>query len=206
MSNDKSLRVSHRYNRLPGSSFNLFAASVVVGMANNPAYLNPLVPLDQLSALQVDFEQKNLASKLGGSVAMALKNEARAALTDALRRQGSYVQGVAQNLSTLLSSGYVAASRNNAQTPLVKPWILKILNNGLGQLLLRVKPVANARSYQVQIQIGNGPWQEAGFSNQARRMVVANLTPGTVYNIRVRAIGGSTGFSEWSNVTSARSL
>ena len=128
MSNDKSLRVSHRYNRLPGSSFNLFAASVVVGMANNPAYLNPLVPLDQLSALQVDFEQKNLASKLGGSVAMALKNEARAALTDALRRQGSYVQGVAQNLSTLLSSGYVAASRNNAQTPLVKPWILKILN------------------------------------------------------------------------------
>jgi hypothetical protein len=206
MSNKNSLRVSHRYNRLPGTSFNMFATSVVIAMTNNPAYVNPLVPLDQLSALQVDFEQKNLASKLGGKVATALKNEARAALTDALRRQGSYVQGVAQNHSTLLSSGYLAASRNNAQTPLLKPWVRKILNNGPGQLLLRITPVANARSYQIQVQEGDGSWQEAGFSNQARRIMVANLTPGTLYNIRVRALGGSTGFSDWSLVTSARSL
>lgn len=206
MSNKNSLRVSHRYTRLPGASFNLFASSVVLGMTNNPAYLNPLVPLDQLSSLQQDFEQKNLASKLGGSVAMALRKEARAALTDALRRQGIYVQGVAQNLSTLLSSGYTAASRNSAQTPLVKPWVRKILNNGTGQLLLRITSIANARNYQVQIQIGDGAWQEAGIFSRARRIVLANLTPGTVYNIRVRALGGSTGYSEWSNVTSRMSL
>jgi hypothetical protein len=206
ISNKNSLRVSHRYTRLPGSSFNFFASSVVVGMTDNPAFPNPIVPLDLLSALQMDFEQKNLVSKLGGGVAMALKNEARAALTDALRRQGAYVQGVAQNLSTLLSSGYVAASRNNAQTRLLKPWVRKILNNGPGQLLLRITPVANARSYHIQVQEGDGPWQEAGFSNQARRIMVANLTPGTLYNIRVRALGGSTGFSDWSLVTSARSL
>ncbi len=206
MSKKNSLRVSHRYTRLPGSSFNLFASSVVLGMTDNPAYPNPIVPLNQLSALQVDFDQKNLASKLGGKVAMALKDEARAALTDALRRQGSYVQGVTPNLSTLLSSGYVAASRNSVQTPLIKPWIRKILNEGTGQLLLRITPVANARSYQVQIQIGDGPWQEAGFSNQARRIMVTNLTPGTVYNIRVRAIGGSTNCSDWSPITSRMSL
>ena len=206
MSNKNSLRVSHRYTRLPGASFNMFASSVVLGMTNNPAYSNPLVPLDQLSALQQDFEQKDLASKLGGKVAMALRNEARAALTEALRRQGSYVQGAAQNLSTLLSSGYTAASRNSAQTPLVRPWVRKIINNGTGQLLLRITPVANARNYQVQVQIGDGVWQEAGISSQARRMVLANLTPGTMYNFRVRALGGSTGYSDWSPVTSRMSL
>src|SRR5664280_23934 len=168
MSNKISLRVSHRYTRLPGPSFNLFASSVVIAMTNNPAYLNPLVPLDQLSALQLDFEQKMAASEIGGKLATVVKNEARAALTDALRRQGSYVQGVAQNLSTLLSSGYLAASRNSAQTPLVKPWVRKILNNGPEQLLLRITPVANARNYQVQIQVGDGSWQAAGIFSQAR--------------------------------------
>jgi hypothetical protein len=33
-------------------------------------------------------------------------------------------------------------------------------------------------------------------------MVLANLTSGTNYNIRVRALGGRTGYSEWSMVTS----
>jgi hypothetical protein len=54
--------------------------------------------------------------------------------------------------------------------------------------------------------VGGGEWQEAGIFPQARRMVLANLTPGTIYNIRVRALGGSTGYSEWSPVTSRMSL
>jgi len=31
-----------------------------------------------------------------------------------------------------------------------------------------------------------------------RRIVLLGLTPGTIYFVRVRAIGGSTGYSEWS--------
>jgi hypothetical protein len=75
-----------------------------------------------------------------------------------------------------------------------------------GQLTLRITPIANARNYQIQTQVGDGGWQEAGIFSQSRRVVVANLTPGTVYNLRVRAIGGSTGYSEWSSVTSRMSL
>lgn len=43
-----------------------------------------------------------------------------------------------------------------------------------------------------------GPWQEAGIYTQARRIVLLGLTPGTIYFTRVRAIGGSTGYSDWS--------
>jgi len=44
----------------------------------------------------------------------------------------------------------------------------------------------------------NGPWQEAGIVTEARRIVLPGLTPGTIYFVRARAIGGSTGYSEWS--------
>ena len=30
-------------------------------------------------------------------------------------------------------------------------------------------------------------------------MIITNLTPGTIYTFRVRAIGGSTGSSDWSD-------
>ena len=206
MSTPLTLRVSHRYTRLRDSSVNVFASSVVVALTQNPAYLNPRVPLAQLSALQTDFAQKMSASAMNGRAAKAAKKEARTALLDALRRQGLYVQSIATSLSMLLSSGYTSVSMNRAPAPLGRPVIFKILTEFSGQLTLRVSPVANARNYQVQIQVGDGGWQEVGFFNQARRIVVTNLTPGTVYQLRVRALGGSTGTSGWSPVTSQMSL
>ena len=175
-------------------------------MTDNPAFPNPLVPLAELSALQMDFEQKITASLIGGKVATALKNEARTALLGGLRREGIYVQGVSPNRSTLLSSGYSEASQNRAQTQLVTPFILKILNEATCQLTLRVTPVANARNYQVEVQAGDGAWQQAGIFSQARRMVLTNLTPGTMYNIRIRALGGSNGTSDWSMVASRMAI
>ena len=58
----------------------------------------------------------------------------------------------------------------------------------------------DARSYQVQTNTnGNGTWQDAEIFTQSRRIVLGNLTPGTTYSIRARAMGGSTGGSEWSD-------
>jgi hypothetical protein len=184
----------------------MFTYSVIIAMTGNPAFPNPLVPLAELSALQMDFEQKLTASKIGGKVATALKNESRKALLGGLRSEGIYVQGASSNRSTLLSSGYLAASQNRAQVPLVKPCILKILNEATGQLTLRVTPVANARNYQVEVQVGDGAWQQAGIFSQVRRMVVTNMTPGTMYKIRVRALGGSNGTSDWSMIYSRMAI
>ncbi len=66
------------------------------------------------------------------------------------------------------------------------------------QLLLRLTPVTNAKSYQLQISTAGGAWTEAGIYTQARRIVLPGLTSGTIYNVRARAIGGSTGYSDWS--------
>jgi len=38
-----------------------------------------------------------------------------------------------------------------------------------------------------------------GQFTQGRRIVLKELTPGTTYNIQARAVGGSTGYSDWSD-------
>jgi hypothetical protein len=68
-------------------------------------------------------------------------------------------------------------------------------NAGTTKFLLRLMPVANARSYHVQLSTDDGKtWQEGLISTQARRITLTGLTPGTTY----RAIGGSTGCSDWT--------
>lgn len=204
---NSTYRVSRRFTRLSDASLNCFAGSVIVAMTDNPVFPNPLIPLSQLADMQQTFSAACVASAMGGSAATSWKNDCRGILLTALRSQAGYVEHLCRNnLAGLLSSGFTNANPNRAQSVLAVPTILKILNERSGQLTLRLKPVANARNYQVQVQVGEGGWQEAGFYNQARRIVVLNLTPGTVYQIRARALGGSTGYSDWSPVTSQMSL
>lgn len=70
------------------------------------------------------------------------------------------------------------------------------------QLLVRLTPITNAKSYNMQTNTGNGTWVDAGIFTQARRIVLEGLAPGTTYTIRGRAIGGSTGQSAWSDPVS----
>ena len=39
----------------------------------------------------------------------------------------------------------------------------------------------------------------AGIFTNSRRIEIGNLTPGTTYTVQTRAIGGSKGYSEWSD-------
>jgi hypothetical protein len=103
-----------------------------------------------------------------------------------------------QDLDVLLTSGFYANSTNRAQSPLVQPVILAIENNAATQLLVRVVPVTNARSYQVRLMLGSNPPVDGGIFTQARGIILTNLTSAATYAVQVRAIGGSTGYSEWS--------
>jgi hypothetical protein len=101
----------------------------------------------------------------------------------------------------LLSSGYQAVSTNRAQTQLDIPAIVSIGNEMTGQFAVSLQPVNNARAYEVQYKNGAG-WLPAGTFTQARKIVVPNLTPGTTYSVQARAVGGSTGYSDWSDPVS----
>lgn len=203
----RNFRVSLRFSRLSDSELKIFTTEIIGAMTDNPLFPAPLVPLTELSALWQAFDAAMLASETGGVLTTVVKNDCRAELLSALRRQASYVQGICRHDETgLLSSGFKPASQNRAPAPLLKPIILKVLNERTETLTLRVTPVSNARSYEVQRRTADGEWQTVGVFSQARRIEVGGLTPGALYDLRVRAIGGSTGTSEWSMPTSARSL
>jgi hypothetical protein len=86
---------------------------------------------------------------------------------------------------------------NTAQSPLTQP-VFTLDNSLTAQMTVDLQAVTNAKAYQVQFSIGTGAWQEAGIYPNTRGIVLTGLTPGTMCNVRIRAIGGSTQYSEWS--------
>jgi Fibronectin type III domain len=103
------------------------------------------------------------------------------------------------DLEMLLATGYLPASTNRTSSPLDDTAITGLFNNGTTQVLLRLQSVVNAKAYQVQTSSDGGKtWVDACVSSQARRIVITGLTAGATYQVRARAIGGSTGASNWT--------
>lgn len=154
-----------------------------------------------IKTLADDLNAKQAAMITGGTVEKAARDNAFDALTAALDSDADAVEMVVgMNLEMLLATGYLPASTNRTSSPLDDTAIMGLFNNGTTQALLRLKKVTNAKSYQVQTSCDNGKtWQEAVVSTKAIRIVIPNLLPGTTYLVRARAIGGSTGASNWTN-------
>jgi hypothetical protein len=197
------VHVSLSFAQLPDAALDEFTGQVLAGLNGNAAFATPAVPLPDLSTAKDAFEAAMAGMANGGKQATAIKDAARATLINLLRQEANYVQGAANNdLATLLSSGFQAASNNKAQTQLTKPTILDILNEMSTQLVVRSKPVPNAHAYEAQIKNGTGGFVPAGTFTQTRRMVLTGLTPGQTYTVQIRAVGGSTGYSDWSDPVS----
>jgi len=205
-----NLKVSREFVKYSDAGLDEFANGVITGLTGNTAFPTPPVPLippvppdpkapPDLTTLDEAFRDA-IAAATGDPQDTAVKKTAREALLDGLRKDANYVQTQSSHsVETLLSSGYTATSTNHAQTPLTPPVIQELSNAGTTKLLLRLVPVANARSYHVQSSLDDGKtWQEGLISTQARRIMLTGLTPGTMYRVRVRAIGGSTGCSDWT--------
>jgi hypothetical protein len=196
----KSIRIALSFATLPNDQFNSFAILVIVCLKINPLFPNLPVAIATLTALQTAFQDALNAAAQGGKLEMAARNEARIPLAIALRQIAGYIQSLAPTLtlSQVLSSGYDVMSNNNAQSPLAQPLLTGLDNSISMQLGVSLQPVANARAYQVQYCIGTGPWLEGGIFPSTKGIIIYNLTPGTTYSVRVRAIGGSTQYSDWS--------
>ena len=194
-------RVSYAFTGLSDNALIGYLTVVIICLTGNAAFPNLPITLANLQTLLTAFQNAvNAMVQGGGQQATAVRDETRIALLDAFRKTGAYVQSVALNsLSTLLSSGFTNVSAPSAQTPLPAPTILLVANNGTTKVLLRLSPITNARSYETRLSADGGKtWISGGISSQARRIILSSLTPGTVYTIQARALGGSTGQSDWS--------
>lgn len=175
---------------------------------------NPTIPVTA-AALATGisaFTTAIAAAEQGGPADTAVKVQKREELTELMRDLADYVQtNHDDDMAKLLASGFLAASTNRAPSPLDAPTIKDIVNSGSSQLKVRITAVPNARSYEARYAlIGSGgapgPWQDGGTFASSRNILLTGLTPGGNYQIQIRAVGGSTGYSDWSDAVSHMSL
>ena len=209
MNNTKLVRVSFAYKYLPVTAVVAVLGWIITCMTGNAAFPKPPIPLvppvppDPTQPLDLTTRMNNLDAAAknavgGGVIQTALKNAALEAAFEGLDANGLYVQTMARtSLPVFLTSGYQAMSTNRAQSPLDPPSITGIDNDTSTQLDVHLSPVANALGYEVQQMIAN-VWTTVKFSPQARTVTLTGLTTGTVVQVRARALGGSTGQSDWS--------
>lgn len=206
------LRVLLGFADAPDHSLEELATAVLLKLYGNPAYPSPTVASAALTSARDAFTAAIAAASLGGPAQTADKNNKRDALVSLLRQLAAYVQDRHGNdLAKLLSSGFEAVSTNRSSAPLDAPTITDIANGNSGQLLPKIKPIANAKAYEVRYALigpdgAPGPWQNGGLFTNTRNIVIGGLTPGGNYQFQIRAIGGSTGYSDWSDPVSHRSL
>lgn len=175
---------------------------------------NPALPVTA-AALATAISELTVAiaaAGQGGPPDTAAKNDKRDALIELMRTLADYVQANHGNdLTKLLASGFLAASGNRAAAPLETPAIKDIVNSGSGQLTLRIAAIPNAKCYEVRYALigaggAPGPWQSAPLFTSSRGIIITGLTPGGSYSFQIRAVGGSTGYSGWSDAVSHMSL
>jgi hypothetical protein len=163
--------------------------------------------LADIEAAVNDLSAKLAAAAMGGRADTAAKNNSREVLIASLRRLAVYVQlNCGNSVSTLLSSGFEAASTNRSQSQLDAPEGLTVRIGSSGQLIASVKRVRNRALYEGRIKPEEGDWLPSAFSRDSRRISFDGLTPGAMYIIQVRALGGATGKSEWTDQVFHRSL
>lgn len=112
------------------------------------------------------------------------------------------------NREEVLSAGFDTRSANNASAPLAKPSGVSVKNGAAGQLIARIAtPIKNTNLYEGRASIdGGATWLPSVFTGDSRHIIFSGLTPGSVYTIVVRALGGSTGQSDWSDPVSHRAM
>ena len=193
-------RVSYGFIKLADNALPGFSLNVETGLTGNAELPDPPITPLILKAARLDFEAKLEAMRNGGPLQTVEKNNARDTLEDMLRQDASYVQTKASKaLAILLSSGYNAVSTNRTQSPLPKANIASLLNNNSAMLVLNAEPMANVRSWEVLLKNGTGGYQPFGVFGYARGISIPGLVPGQSYSVQVRAVGGSTGYSDWSD-------
>ena len=196
-------RVSVAFTGFPDGDLAPFALSTVDGMTGNAGFTTPRVPLTTITTATNTFLADLAAAEGGGVLATATKNASRVALELLLSSQAAYVQSLAgTDLPLLLSSGFQAVSNNRAQIVLPQATIRTVANVQSTKLGMTVDPLPTARGYEVRYKWNNGEYVPVGVFTSSRGILLEALTPGVVYTMQARGIGGQTGYGDWSDPTS----
>ena len=200
------VRVKMGFGGLTDTGAATLAGNVTTGLPNTfdlKTLVPPVSPVD-LNKAKDDLLAAVEVAAQGGPAQTADKNKKRKVVDGMLDKLAHFVQIYCNNdLKTVLASGFASVA-HGTKSPLAVPHILRVKNGNTGQLILVARSIRNAGSYEVRQATvpTNAPpasWVTIGAFTKARSIVINGLTSGTTYAFCVRAVGGSTGYSEWSD-------
>jgi hypothetical protein len=198
------IRVAIGFKRFTDADVDGLAGNVIAGIPGNKNFPSPPVDIGTLRAAVADFRASVVAATGGGTRATADKKKKREVLADLLRKLALYVEANSDgDVEVLLSSGFRPILRTPTQSPLPKPVIVRMSSPNTGRIAIKVKPIRNARSFEVDCApVGAdgtpGDYRKMGGQTDSRALIISGLTPGSIYSIKVRAVGttGCTDFSD----------
>jgi hypothetical protein len=202
------IRIVQGYRTQPDGPLIASAGTVIQGLTGNARFANPPVDLKTAQAALDELIAAIAAQPNGGPAATAHKKNKRSELIAILSRLAHFVQDTCEgDVAAVLNAGFTVVSSSRATSALHKPAIANIDFGNTTQLVIRVTPVERARCYEVEAAaIGAGgvaeAWRRVGLYTNSRAITVTGLTPLTTYVFQVRAVGGSTGCSDWSDAVS----
>jgi len=169
-------------------------------------FTNLLVDLNVFKADLDTYAASIAEAKDGGKKAITLRNKQGGVVIRTIKFLATYVElNCKDDMNIFLSSGFQPRSRARTPAqPLDQPAILNIDQGPTGQLLVSIKRVRRAKSYELRYgAAGAGGAAPAAWSMlmvpHAKTAVPINgLTPGTTYAIQVRAYG-QLGYTEYSD-------
>ncbi|MES2660852.1 MAG: hypothetical protein V4689_19660 [Verrucomicrobiota bacterium] len=193
---------------------NLESISGTVSANLYPLTIYPTPPVMKavLDAKRTDWLEAKLEQKQGGTLATALKRDLQAELEEMLYHLALYVQLNCGGLvANVLAAGFEVVTERTTPYPLPRPESLIVDNTMVGKIVLKTATIKGARCYKAQYALVSadgtvGAWNDGGFHTKARDIAVDGLVSGALYALRILAVGGSTGESEWSNVVSGRCM
>jgi len=201
--NKMNAHVSLAYKKKKEGAIIPFAQGVHDGLGSHATLFTtlPVTLVAQQSAI-TDYTTKYNAAQKGSVAQTEAKTLAYTVLIGLLNQLAAYVEGVAQgNPDTIRAAGFEPIERTHVPSvPPVKPELKSVVNIAAGKLQLHVTMQPNIHSILVEYRTGAGNWASGGAFSSGRKIVIAGLTPGVVYDFRVAFVGGNDATSEWSDL------
>jgi hypothetical protein len=147
----------------------MFGKNVVAKMTGNPHFLNPDVPLDDLTDAINKLINADSAAAGRDKRQCALRRQARKELTDLLKVQAAYVNRISKgNIIKILSSGYHISKATGPKSYKVF-WVKQ--GTYPGEIIAGCKSIPGAGAYLWQYCISDVfpdsyPWIQAGATRQ----------------------------------------
>ncbi|MEP7238869.1 MAG: fibronectin type III domain-containing protein [Ferruginibacter sp.] len=188
-----SLKLKNGFNEMADDTLLTRAYQIVTAMTGNDSFPTPTPSVADMETIVANFFEALSNCTEADRVKIAIKNQARKELIDALHKWALYVMLQSNDdVAVAMTSGFQIAKAPSPAPPLEKP-VAPVLQSGInsGQLLSKNKRVLNAVSYvhqyATEAEMIQDNWKSVPYSKSS--CVFTNLVPGTKYYCRLVVVG-----------------